>query len=534
MLVLMTFVILPGVISAGENHIAEKTLIVSLDVPDVEFNTIQSFSATEAQLFSGLYEGLVSYHPFTLDPMPGAADSWEVDDEGRVYRFHIREDALYWNGDRVTAQDFRETWLMLLDPAQEAPYSFLLDAVKGAKTYRTGASDDPDSVGIRAQDDSILEVELEAPADHFLKILCHHSFSPLHPAVREIVKEGGEAPGLGNGPFYLYSKNEEGIAFAKNALYWDMKNVKLDEIKFIYSESEETEADLFNRGELHWSMGNILLEKVENRQAIVINPLFATTYYFFSSKTPPFDNPDIRRALSLLLPWEEIRSTDFHYTPTATLIPSLDGYPEAKGITEAGPEEASELLTRAGYPEGKGLPPLVIKIPRGLIQSRTANLIRESWAAGLKTEVEFEVLPSNIYYGSLKEAGYTLGTVTWIGDFADPLTFLQMWASDSNLNDGGFSSPEYDDLLENAARQTGNKRLNTLAEAEELLLKGGTVLPISHQPAFNVVDLLSVRGWYPNPLDIHPFKYMEYDIPELPDNVVKNSNDHSEDIQTVL
>lgn len=197
-LILVLCLTLPALLWAGDNYIARKTLVVSLDAGGIEFNTIQSFSATEAQLFSGLYEGLVSYHPFTLDPVPGTASRWETDKEGKIYRFFLRPDALYWNGDRVTADDFRETWMMLLDPRQAAPYSFLLDAVKGAKAFRTGENDDPESVGIWTEDESTLVVELEAPADHFLKILCHHAFSPLHPAVRQIIRDGGEVPGLGN------------------------------------------------------------------------------------------------------------------------------------------------------------------------------------------------------------------------------------------------------------------------------------------------------------------------------------------------
>ncbi|MBI9101974.1 MAG: peptide ABC transporter substrate-binding protein [Spirochaetales bacterium] len=519
-LCLLPLLLSSALLPAGENHIAEKTLIVSLDSSEIEFNTIQSFSATEAQLFSGIHEGLVSYHPFTLDPLPGVAIRWETDESGKIYTFYLREDALYWNGDQVTASDFRETWMMLLDPSQAAPYSFLLDPVKGAKAFRTGENKDPETVGIRVIADHILEIELESPADYFLKILCHHSFSPLHPQIRQIIAEGGEAPGLGNGPFYIYKNDEDGMIFLRNELYWDVKDVNLQQIKFIYNDDETLEAELFNQGEIHWSMGNILLDDVLNRQSVVINPLFATTYYFFSSKTPPFDNPDVRRALALLLPWDEIRSTDFHYTPAASLIPSLDDYPEAAGIQEQDLETARELLAKAGYPEGEGLPELLIKLPQGLLQSRTANLIMESWKKHLKTEVNFQSLPSALYYNSLKEPGYTLGTVTWIGDFADPLTFLQMWASDSNLNDGGYSRNQYDELLNQAASQIGKKRLITLSKAEEFLLNDGTVMPISHQPAFNVVDLLSVHGWYPNPLDIHPFKYMEFSIPELPDNIV--------------
>ena len=515
---------------APDSLIADKTLVVSLNSSQLELNPVQSFSATEAQLFSGLYEGLVTYHPFTLDPLPGVASRWTVSPDGLTYRFTLREDALYWNGDPVTAEDFRQTWLMLLDPAADAPYSFLLDGVKGARDYRTGKNSDPDSVGIRTDGPRVLEVELASPADHFLKILCHHAFSPLHPEIRESLAKGGKAPGLGNGPFFLYRQTDTELVFLRNELYWDVNKVELKEIRFLFQDDESAVADSFNQGEIHWSLGNIDFARVENKRSVVVNPLFATTYYFFAPKTAPFDDPRIRRALALLVPWNEIRSKDFYYTPAQTLIPSLEGYPEPESIREQNREEAESLLAQAGYPGGRGLPPVVLRLPRGTEETNASRIIREAWAEALDTPVEFDLLPPREYYGSLEKEGYALGILTWIGDFADPLTFLQMWASDSNLNDGGYSNPAYDELLDRAAGQTGTKRLKTLSESEGLLLGEGTVLPVSHQPALNVVDLSSLEGWYPNPLDIHPFKYMRFAVPELPPNVAEGSGVSGKDL----
>ena len=345
--------------------------------------------------------------------------------------------------------------------AQEAPYSFLLDGVKGAKEYRTGVSTDPETVGITAEDEATLVVKLITPADHFLKILCHHAFSPLHRSIREAIRKGEEVPGLGNGPFYQYNQNEEGITFLRNELYWDVKNVNLKEIHFIYNDDEAKEAELFNQGKLHWSMGNILLDDVENRESIVINPLFATTYYFFSSKTPPFDNPEIRRALALLLPWEEIRSADYFYTPAVTLIPTLDQYPEAQGIRAQNTEEADKLLAQAGYPGGRGLPELVLLLPQGLKGSRTTELIFKSWADTLETNVRLEYLPSDLYYSALSEPGVHPGNSDLDRRFRRPLNLppdvgfrfqperRRLFQQGLRRPPGGRSSPAGDKAAEN-------------------------------------------------------------------------------------
>ncbi len=97
-----------------------------------------------------------------------------------------------------------------------------------------------------------------------------------------------------------------------------------------------------------------------------------------------------------------------------------------------------------------------------------------------------------------------------IGDFADPYTFLQMWLADSNLNDARYNDPEYEEIVARSMTQEGAERWKTLAEAEKLLIEGGTVLPISYTPALNVIDTNEIEGWFPNPLDIHPFKYFSY------------------------
>jgi peptide/nickel transport system substrate-binding protein/oligopeptide transport system substrate-binding protein len=113
--------------------------------------------------------------------------------------------------------------------------------------------------------------------------------------------------------------------------------------------------------------------------------------------------------------------------------------------------------------------------------------------------------------------------MTWIGDFLDPLTFLQLWTSKSNLNDAGYNNPEYDKLIEEAIPEKDKKRLEKFAQAESLLLSQAVVLPLSNQPSFNLINIKQLVGWYPNLLDIHPFKYLHFKEPRVFPNLVRNS-----------
>jgi peptide/nickel transport system substrate-binding protein/oligopeptide transport system substrate-binding protein len=217
----------------------------------------------------------------------------------------------------------------------------------------------------------------------------------------------------------------------------------------------------------------------------------------------------VRRALALLIPWKEVRSTNFQFLPAKTLVPPIPRYPAPESITGNNKEEALALLAESGFPEGKGLPVVIFKIPEGAEPRRLASVMAAAWKE-VGIESELKTYPFLRYLESLKSSDYTLGTMTWIADFADPLAFLQMWTSASNLNDGKYSDSAYDNLIRKSMGQSGEDRYKTLSEAESLLLRTGQVLPVGHSAAINLIDLQFIDGWYQNPLDIHPFKYLAF------------------------
>jgi peptide/nickel transport system substrate-binding protein/oligopeptide transport system substrate-binding protein len=314
---------------------------------------------------------------------------------------------------------------------------------------------------------------------------------------------------IGNGPYRITEYDDEHILLEKNPYYWDNANVKIQTIRLVFSDKDEEIIRRFNNYEIHWVATMGTLDKVLYYDTIIINPLFATSYFYFANAAPPWNNEKIRRALALLIPWERLRSTAFQFLPAKTLVPPIPRYPAPETITETLKEEALSLLQDSGFPGGKGLPPFLIKIPEGAEPMRLASLMAEAWK-DLGIEVEIKTYPFARYFEILKQGGFTLGTMTWIADFADPLAFLQMWTSSSNLNDGKYADPAYDELIRKSLSQSGEERYKTLSEAESVLLRTGQVLPIGHNPAINLIDLQFIDGWYQNPLDIHPFKFLSF------------------------
>jgi len=482
-------------------------LTVTFSKNDVELDFRKSYLASEAQLYTAIYEGLFSYHPITLEPIPAVAEKWELSNDKKQWTFTLRENAKYWNGDPVTAGDFRAAWLSILAPESDAPYSSLYDIIEGAREYRSGGVPDANKVGIIASGPKTLVVKLNAPASFFPAMLCHHSFSPIHPSMLN-VDDWTASPPISNGPFRITEIDEDKIVFEKTDYYWDAKNVSLNKLIAKFPETGEDASRLWNSGEARWISGDVDFEALTDRSGIQVNAMFATHYYYIRSAEKPWNDYRLRRALILALPWDEIR--EGHYQPAKSLIYPLPGYPKIDGLSETDVDEAVKLLAEAGFPGGEGLPELVFRITPSPEAARITGLMATAWKEQLGIPVRVEVVPYPRYFQSLKTGGYNVGSSTWIGDFADPYTFLQMWRRDSNLNDSGYNDDDYEALMEKSMLEEGADRWKILADAEQLLLDRGSVIPISHSQAINIVDMGELEGWFPNALDIHPFKYISF------------------------
>ncbi|MDR0639271.1 MAG: peptide ABC transporter substrate-binding protein [Spirochaetaceae bacterium] len=483
-----------------------EELTISCSIEEIELDFRKSYLAQEAQVYTGLYEGLFSYHPLTMEPVPAVAANWKISDDRKTWTFTIRDGARYWNGDPVRSDDFRAAWLSVMDPLRNSPYSSLFDVISGAKDYRLGIQTDAKTVGVETPDDKTLVVRLVAPASFFPSMLCHHSFSPIHPSMVNVGNWSKSLP-VSNGPYRIEKMDSDTMTLVINENYWDAAKIALKKIILLNPKDGDDAAAMWNSGQARWIADDINVEALTDRSGIVVNALFATHYYFIRSGRKPLDNNDVRRSLMLALPWDEIRKD--YFLPADTLIYPIPGYPEIEGIAVPDIEEAKRLLSEAGYPDGKGIPDIVIRLSPGMESVRVAGLMAAAWKE-LGIGVKVEIVESGRYFEALRRDDYDVGASTWIGDFADPYTFLQMFQKDSNLNDARHNDPEYERLMDKSMQEEGAERWSTLAEAEKRLLDYGTVLPISYTPAINIIDTSEINGWYPNVLDIHPYKYFSY------------------------
>lgn len=502
--------VVPGKAAALESTYPQREFVASISSSIPDWRPHRAYNADEAQILTALYEGLFVYDPYNLDPLPGLASSYVVSKDGLLWTFTLREEAFFSDGTPITAAVFRDSWLNLLDPATGAPYASLLDFVAGAEAYRTGRGE-LSEVGIRAKNERTLEVVLESPAPHFHKILCHHAFAAVAPKDLPAAREGQPAPQwmpVSSGGYRVEAVTEDSLRLVKNPHYWDAEKVAVPSIKFILNTDPEDLTHRFNRGEIDWLAGAMNLSKVTDPSSIHITPMFSTEYFFFRSTWGPWSDGRIRNALLDAVPWEEFRAD--YLIKADTLVFPIAGYPEIEGIHRNDTDAAKKLLSEAGYADMSSMPPLVIRIPESQTYRKLAEILKNAWE-GIGFSVQVAVETYDLYYGSLRNDDYSLGVTSWIGDFADPMTFLEMFRPNSTLNDSGWNNPAYEKTLDDAAGiKQSKERYQKLAEAEKILLKDGVILPLSHNPALNVIDTEGLSGWYPNALDIHPFKFLRF------------------------
>ena len=493
--------------------------IVINDSP-ISYDPHHAITMQEAQIFTAIYEGLITFHPQSLEPTPGIAESWTVSADKKVFTFNLNKNARFDNGKPVTAAIVRDSWLRLLSPNENAEYSVLLDPVIGAKEYREGKLSDTSKIGIKVANDYLLEIDMKEPAAHFLKVLSHHSLSPIYPGN---LKSGLWQPSgniVGNGAYGIANISEDKIELEKNAYYWDAENVKTDKIEIIRSSDPGQNTNLFNYGKAHWLLSDADFDNLLSYEYVQMNPEFASSFFFFSVKNKVFANPKVRSGLAHILAWEKIRAEERFNYPVSYFIPPLADYPVQEGIETQNMAKGLSLLKEAGYPKGKGLPTITIRIGQSEVDRETAGLMKKSWEAALDVNVEIDELDWSLYYDSLKRDDYVLGTYTWIGDYGDPLTFLQLFQAKSNLNDSGYNDERYDKLISDSMSLQKTERYKKLAEAEKILLDEAEVLPINQPYAVNIIDLDVISGWDTNLLDIHPMKYLELVNPPIPPNIV--------------
>jgi len=277
----------------------------------------------------GLYEGLLNYHPETSEPIPGAAERWEVSPDQRTYTFHLRE-CRWSDGKPVTARDFEYAWRRVLDPATPTDYAYQLFYIKGGRAFREGTSIDPRSIGLACRDDRTLVVELENPCAFFLNLM---PFFTYYPVRKDIVERHGTRWTLPenlvcNGAFRVVERvTNQHLILEKNPEYWDAANVRQQRIKFLPIDTVSTAFSKYDAGEcdIITSVPLEFIRKLQTQPDFYAHNYLGTSYFSFNVTRPPFRDAKVRRAFALAVDRETLcenilkggQKPAYNYVPTS-------------------------------------------------------------------------------------------------------------------------------------------------------------------------------------------------------------------------
>ncbi len=465
----------------------------------------------ESRIYQALFQSLITYDPQTGREVPGIAESWSND--GAVYTMQLRPDLVWSDGVKITAQTVRDSWLRGLDPETASPYAwFPAMFIQGAADYNSGAAG-PEAVAIEAVDDYTFRFETVGDLPYVIGALAHYSFGvvPLH-AIEKYGNDWTKPENfVGNGPFVLTEwKPQEIIVAKKNQSFWNKDNVFIDRIEFLPIEDHNTASNMYENGELDWNQ-YVPIEQFESwlgREDFYVSQYLATYYYQFNQTRAPYDDVRVRRALALSIGREDVANklVAQGQTPAYGIVPPMDGYTPIDRVEEDA-ERARQLLAEAGYPDGEGFPPMTILYNTSESHKKIAEFIQQRWGEVLGIQVELANQEWKTFLASRRNKEYDVTWAGWIGDYLDPNTFLDMFASGGAMNDPGYSNPQYDELIAAAARQQGAERMASLRQAEDLLINQDVVIaPLYFYVRVQQFDSNKWQGWYTNTLDMHSYE----------------------------
>ncbi len=474
----------------SEGGTKELNLLVASEPPSLHPGL--ATDTTSSAILQSTFEGLMRME--NGKPVEAIAESYEISDDFLTYTFHLR-DAKWSNGDPVTSEDFKYSWLWVLNPENASEYSSILYPIKGAQAYNSGKGT-AEEVAINTPDDKTLEVTLEMPTAYFLELTAFKTMYPFHKATQEANKNWySEAESIvSNGPFKLTEWVHSGsMVLEKSDTYWDADSVKLDKVNIAMAEAESTQMTMFDNDEVDYlgtSYGSIALDSIERLKSeglLNIVDYSGVYVYKFNTTDEIMSNANIRKALTYGIDRASLikNITKGEQIPALGLVPDgVEGFGDDEGYyKDADFEKAKEFLA-AGLKElGLSKPSdLTVSLSYNTSEAHAAiaQFIQQGWTSELGINVKLDNSEWQVYLDKLSNLDYQIGRLGWIADYNDAYTFLEQYDSAENgNNDTGWENPKYTDLLTQSIAATDPAaRLDLMLQAEEIFMDEMPVAPI--------------------------------------------------------
>ena len=477
-------------------------------------------------ILNNVMEGLIRLgKDFKL--MPGMATEWSTPDN-MSYTFKLRQDAKWSDGKPVTAHDFKFAWLRALDPETASEYSYqLYEYIVGGQEFATLDAADADykakaaaareKVAITVEGDYTLKVQLIAPAPYWLGLMAFPTYMPQR---QDIVEKHGESYGADadkmvyNGPFVIESwTHESELILKKNAAYWDASNVKLDKATFKMIKDANTAIQMYETGEFdRVGLPGDFIPTYSSDPGFTSIADAATFYLTFNTARKEFANVKLRQAFSLALDRKGFADNVLKNgsVPAEGYVPSSLAGLGSKTFRQISgshlPVSGNKVEAQRLWEEAKkelGVSKLTVSI------LHTDNSTSRRYVQGLQAmlqdalpglTVDLEAVTFAVRLQRAKKGDFDMVFQGWIGDYNDPMTFMNMFLTGGSYNDSGWSNAQHDGLIKQAQTDSDNaKRMEFMAQAEKILVTELPIVPLYHS-ATNRVSRPYLKGILDFPL----------------------------------
>jgi oligopeptide transport system substrate-binding protein len=455
---------------------------------------------------------------------PGVAERWDVSQDGRIYTFFLRQDACWSNGDPVLSEDFVYSWRRSMTPETGCEYASQFYPIKSAEAFNSGKLTDFSQVGVRAKSQRELEVVLSNPTPYFLDLCAFVTYLPVHRATVEKHSDWSSNPlhFTGNGPFLLEEwRLFDRVRVRKNKQYWNAGAVYLNSIDLLPASKPNTALNLYLTGaaDVVIDKGLVptaLMSSLKNRDDFHAAPFLGNYFIRFNTLRQPFSDPRVRRALSLVVDKSLLveKITRAGETPAASFVPpgTGHGYEPPRGA-EHDSDLARQLLREAGFPGGSGFPVFeyLYKGDSDLDRDIAVEL-QGMFQRELGINMQLRGQEWTVYLATQSALDFDLCRSSWVADYNDPNTFLNMFVTGDGNNRTGWSSVEYDRLIALAAETSEtDRRFSYFRDAENLLVNlEAPICPLYYYVGIQFYDAQKLGGMEENLLDEHPLRYLHW------------------------
>jgi oligopeptide transport system substrate-binding protein len=432
-------------------------------------------------------------HSRVVPGMAEGAPAKTVNADGTVTLVYTLRSGLKWSdGSALTAADFVYSWQRLVDPATAADYCYMIDMIVNANEIMEDELP-ASALGVRAINATTLEVRLTNDCPYFNEIM---AFPATFPVKKSIIDRYGDQwtfdvkNYVSNGPYRLREwVHNSHLIYEKNPNYYAPVTGP-EFLRFVLMDDENSMLNGFRAGELDFieQVPNDEIPSLLRSGELSIADYLGTYYISFNTQRAPFDNADVRKAFSLVVDRNFIveQITKTGQKPASGFVPAGmtdatvgsdfrrtggDYYGMSGADYQASIAEAQRLLARAGYPGGAGFPVAEYMYNTNEGHRLIAEALQDMWRRHLGVNVTISNQDWAVFLDTRKKGEYSIARDGWIGDYNDPINFLDMYLSDGGNNNSQYVSMEYDDLIARVKATTNQaERMRLMHEAEDILV----------------------------------------------------------------